>query len=106
MIGASVYVFGGEDRSRRAVNDLYVLDMASLTWSRPATQVQQLALKRITQSLNTLLPRIPPFPLGSTGGVDLFQASGHHCLRSPFLDDFGKCGLYLSGISQLSNQLW
>jgi len=39
MIGASVYVFGGEDRSRRAVNDLYVLDMATLAWSRPETQV-------------------------------------------------------------------
>jgi hypothetical protein len=27
MIGASVFVFGGEDQSRRAVNDLYVLDI-------------------------------------------------------------------------------
>ena len=35
MIGNKVYIFGGEDKSRRAVNDLYVLDMNTLQWSHP-----------------------------------------------------------------------
>lgn len=35
MIGNKVYIFGGEDRSRRAVADLFVLDMTSLQWSKP-----------------------------------------------------------------------
>ena len=37
-IGNKVYIFGGEDRSRRAVADLYVLDMTSLQWSKPDIQ--------------------------------------------------------------------
>lgn len=38
MIGNKVYVFGGEDRLRRAVNDLFVLDMTSLEWSQPQVE--------------------------------------------------------------------
>lgn len=38
MIGNKVYIFGGEDRSRRAVADLYVLDMTSLQWSKPTVE--------------------------------------------------------------------
>lgn len=35
MVGNKVYIFGGEDKSRRAVNDLYVLDMDTLEWTKP-----------------------------------------------------------------------
>ena len=38
MIGNKVYIFGGEDRSRRAVADLFVLDMTSLQWSKPSIE--------------------------------------------------------------------
>ena len=37
-MGNKVYIFGGEDRSRRAVADLYVLDMTSLQWSKPEVE--------------------------------------------------------------------
>ena len=35
LIGNCIYVFGGEDKARRAVNDLYVLDLTTLEWSLP-----------------------------------------------------------------------
>ncbi|PNW86136.1 hypothetical protein CHLRE_02g074650v5 [Chlamydomonas reinhardtii] len=35
LIGDKVWVFGGEDGSRRALADVFVLDLASLTWSTP-----------------------------------------------------------------------
>ncbi|KAG2425945.1 hypothetical protein HXX76_013318 [Chlamydomonas incerta] len=35
LIGDKVWVFGGEDGSRRALADVFVLDLASLTWSSP-----------------------------------------------------------------------
>ena len=38
MIGNKMYIFGGEDRSRRAVNDLFVLDMNSLAWEQPTSE--------------------------------------------------------------------
>ncbi|KAG2435000.1 hypothetical protein HYH02_011998 [Chlamydomonas schloesseri] len=35
LIGDKVWVFGGEDGSRRPLADVHVLDLASLTWSTP-----------------------------------------------------------------------
>lgn len=38
MLGNKVYVFGGEDRSRRAVAHLFVLDMTTLQWQQPVVE--------------------------------------------------------------------
>ncbi|KAK2079446.1 hypothetical protein QBZ16_003138 [Prototheca wickerhamii] len=37
LIGGSLWLFGGEDVSRRPLNELLVLDLASRTWRAPAT---------------------------------------------------------------------
>lgn len=37
LLGQQLFVFGGEDRSRRALSDLHVLDLKTMTWSSPAT---------------------------------------------------------------------
>lgn len=35
LIGNSIYVFGGEDKSRRTVNDVYALNLTSMAWEYP-----------------------------------------------------------------------
>jgi hypothetical protein len=37
LIGRSVYIFGGEDASRRPLGDLHILDLAAMAWVRPDT---------------------------------------------------------------------
>ncbi|MEW5319576.1 MAG: hypothetical protein WDW38_010721 [Sanguina aurantia] len=37
LIGDQLYIFGGEDPFRRALPDLWVLDLTSMTWNQPAT---------------------------------------------------------------------
>eukprot|EP00192_Tetraselmis_astigmatica_P008654 CAMPEP_0117679946 /NCGR_PEP_ID=MMETSP0804-20121206/18077_1 /TAXON_ID=1074897 /ORGANISM="Tetraselmis astigmatica, Strain CCMP880" /LENGTH=631 /DNA_ID=CAMNT_0005489385 /DNA_START=286 /DNA_END=2178 /DNA_ORIENTATION=- len=37
LIGSSLFIFGGEDISRRLSNTLYVLDLESMTWTTPET---------------------------------------------------------------------
>ncbi|CAN8257176.1 unnamed protein product [Cochlearia groenlandica] len=32
LVGSRVFVFGGEDKNRRLLNDLYVLDLETMTW--------------------------------------------------------------------------
>ncbi|KAJ0235167.1 Uncharacterized protein HA466_0267710 [Hirschfeldia incana] len=32
LVGSRVFVFGGEDKKRRLLNDLYVLDLETMTW--------------------------------------------------------------------------
>ncbi len=34
LVGNKLYIFGGEDASRRALGDLHVLDLASMQWER------------------------------------------------------------------------
>lgn len=36
-MGSSVYIFGGEDSSRRPMGELLVLDLVSMAWVRPDT---------------------------------------------------------------------
>jgi len=36
-IGNKVYVFGGEDARRKALNELWVLDLSTLEWTQPET---------------------------------------------------------------------
>lgn len=36
-MGSSVFIFGGEDSSRRPIGDLLVLDLAAMAWVRPDT---------------------------------------------------------------------
>jgi len=37
LIGSSLYIFGGEDNSRRLNNDLHILDLEAMEWSAPET---------------------------------------------------------------------
>jgi hypothetical protein len=37
LIGKTVYVFGGEDASRRPLRELHCLDLTTMTWASPAT---------------------------------------------------------------------
>ncbi len=37
MVNGSLFIFGGEDASRRPVSDLYVLDLGSMAWREVAT---------------------------------------------------------------------
>ncbi|KAG7671615.1 putative Acyl-CoA-binding domain-containing protein 5 [Nannochloris sp. 'desiccata'] len=37
VIGNKVYVFGGEDATRKPLNELWVLDLSTLEWSQPET---------------------------------------------------------------------
>ena len=37
MVNGSLFIYGGEDASRRPVSDLYVLDLASMAWREVAT---------------------------------------------------------------------
>uniref|UniRef100_A0A061SA78 Acyl--binding domain-containing protein 4-like n=1 Tax=Tetraselmis sp. GSL018 TaxID=582737 RepID=A0A061SA78_9CHLO len=38
IIGSCLYVFGGEDNSRRLSDELFVLDLESMVWSKPETK--------------------------------------------------------------------
>lgn len=33
LVGSKLIVFGGEDRSRKLLNDVHVLDLQTMTWS-------------------------------------------------------------------------
>ena len=33
LVGSKLIVFGGEDRSRKLLNDVHVLDLETMTWS-------------------------------------------------------------------------
>ena len=35
LLGSRIYVFGGEDPLRKPLNDLWFLDLESVTWSQP-----------------------------------------------------------------------
>lgn len=37
LIGDKLWVFGGEDRSRRALADVHMLDLATMAWASPLT---------------------------------------------------------------------
>ena len=37
VVNGSLYIFGGEDSSRRPVGELRVLDLASMTWREVQT---------------------------------------------------------------------
>ena len=37
MVNGSLYVFGGEDSSRRPVSELHVLDLATMAWQQVQT---------------------------------------------------------------------
>ena len=37
LIGKTVYVFGGEDASRRPLRELHCLDLPTMAWSSPQT---------------------------------------------------------------------
>ncbi len=37
IIGSSVFIFGGEDSSRRPLGELVILDLAAMAWVRPDT---------------------------------------------------------------------
>lgn len=32
LVGSRLFVFGGEDKNRRLLNDLHVLDLETMTW--------------------------------------------------------------------------
>ncbi len=36
LVGAKVWVFGGEDAARRPQDDVHVLDLADMSWSQPS----------------------------------------------------------------------
>ncbi|KAG2499609.1 hypothetical protein HYH03_002549 [Edaphochlamys debaryana] len=38
LLGSQLWVYGGEDNARRALADVHVLDLATLTWSSPQVQ--------------------------------------------------------------------
>lgn len=33
LVGSKLIVFGGEDKSRKLLNDVHVLDLETMTWS-------------------------------------------------------------------------
>jgi N-acetylneuraminic acid mutarotase len=35
LVGAKVWVFGGEDAARRPLDDVHVLDLADMSWATP-----------------------------------------------------------------------
>lgn len=37
LIGSRLFIFGGEDVKRRSLNELWVLDLPTMTWTQPAT---------------------------------------------------------------------
>lgn len=37
LFGSKLIMFGGEDRSRRLLNDVHVLDLESMTWTAAET---------------------------------------------------------------------
>lgn len=37
VVNGSLYIFGGEDTSRRPVSELHVLDLASMSWRQVET---------------------------------------------------------------------
>jgi hypothetical protein len=34
LVGSKLYIFGGEDASRRALGDLHILNLPTMTWER------------------------------------------------------------------------
>ena len=37
LVGKTVYVFGGEDASRRPLRELHCLDLSTMAWTSPKT---------------------------------------------------------------------
>eukprot|EP00210_Caulerpa_lentillifera_P002731 g2611.t1 len=46
LLGSKVYIFGGEDRARRPLSDLHVLDLTTLVWKQITTSQNRLPTPR------------------------------------------------------------
>lgn len=72
LIGSRVIVFGGEDRSRRLLNDVHVLDLETMTWD-------------LVEAMQT--PPAPRFDHTATVHADRYLLIFGGCSHSIFFND-------------------
>ena len=70
LVGSSVFIFGGEDSSRRPIGDLLVLDLAAMAWVRPDTTGLPPAARSAHTAVAYKVGVLATFIFGSSGCLD------------------------------------